>query len=81
MLFQEILECRNLLGMGWLLLLVRPVGSLGRYLKDILNGHPSNFVHLNTIISNRQTLIIVLECVLSDIREICGRENGYLNHN
>jgi len=61
--------------MGWLLLLVRPVGSLGRYLKDILNGHPSNFVHLNTIISNRQL------CVLRDIREVCGRENGYLNHN
>ena len=74
-LLQEVLHCRHLLGLGWLLLFDRPVRCLGRSLYDILNGHPSHFLHLNTIISNRQTLII-LQNVLSDIMEVCGRENG-----
>ena len=65
--------------MGWFF--VRPIRSLRRYLNVILNGHPSNFVHLISIIGTRQTLIIVLQYFLRDIMEVWGREIDYLNHN
>jgi hypothetical protein len=54
MLLQELLNCSHLLEVGRFLLFVRLVRSLGRHLHDILNRHPSHFVHLNTIVNNIQ---------------------------